>query len=159
MHETDIFTSLGHWELISRWLESGGKWKPLSKHWLLFFLWTCSWRWRQPGMVPWEVSGCGCSPSPAWQLWQLLHPMDLWHGFPGLLSPWNHWVPAGILPGHRGRRVRESKRERMAPLSTPPSLQALPKLINHPQVYFLCSIYGIYMYFLCSIFHSLLEAR
>lgn len=56
---------MGHWELISRWLESGGKRKPLSKHWMLFSLWMCSWSWSQPGMVPWEVSGCGCSPSPA----------------------------------------------------------------------------------------------
>lgn len=37
MHETDTFTSQGHWELISRWLESGGKGKPLPKHSMLFF--------------------------------------------------------------------------------------------------------------------------
>lgn len=56
MHETDIFTSQGHWELISRWLESGGKWKPLSKHSILFFLWIRSWKWSGSEMVLWDVS-------------------------------------------------------------------------------------------------------
>lgn len=51
MHETDIFTSQGHWELISRWLESSGKWKPLSKHLIAFFLWMCSWKWSRWGAV------------------------------------------------------------------------------------------------------------
>lgn len=56
MHETDIFTSQGHWELISRWLESGGKWKPLSKHSILFLLWIRSWKWSGSEAVSRDVS-------------------------------------------------------------------------------------------------------
>lgn len=93
MHETDIFTSLGHWELISHWLKSGGKWKPLSKHSMLFFLWACSWRWSQPEMVPWDVSGCGGSPSPAWQPW-LCPAQSIW------------WIWA--FPASRGHSWRTS---------------------------------------------------
>lgn len=105
MHETDIFTSLGHWELISRWLESGGKWKPLSKHSMVFFLWVCSWRWSQSAMVPWDVCGCGaapaqpgcCSAHSSWwicafwaaQLWTPLmeQPMSAASAVPGGAAP------------------------------------------------------------------------
>lgn len=68
MHETDIFTSQGHWELISRWLESSGKWKPLSKHLIVFFLWMRSWKWSQWGAVWGEAWGCSeAGRSPALQ--------------------------------------------------------------------------------------------
>lgn len=55
MHETDTFTSLGHWELISCWLESSGKWKPPSNRSILVFLWICSWKWSQSGTVLWGM--------------------------------------------------------------------------------------------------------